>query len=293
MFQVQNKTTYSSFTVETRDELLFELDILDARQKMNQTSESFDLFYLDKDGRLLDKRSITFPLEGTVDAALVDFGYVKAKKPGFFKRLFSFKKKEKATELQVEANPTNEGASITAVKEQEEMSVSDLLTSTALTVEEEAIPETTLPEEEVTEEDETSVEVDSHDLDESESDNSDSIFDHVATPASPVDEEEAAPGGEDLLLEEAEVEEQSPFEVNDDFEKDERFSLTNHSSSSPILKVVESRDIESLTALRQKQSFELKLQEEVDQIDELIARLMKQRDGHLKLLHHIKQFTTD
>lgn len=297
MFQVQNQATYSQFQVKTRDELLFELDLLGARQKKKGEKAAFDVFYLDEAGRLQDKRSLTFPLEGTVDEALADFGQDKLKKLGFFKRLFSFKKKDKQTVSQVEAIPTNNESSSTEAETQEEMSVADLLTSTAL-AEEKMAHETTLQEEEFTEESEMSVEADSHDVDEEENDDSDSIFDHVASSASLDDEEEAVSGEENVPFEEAEeqslpeeveVEEQSPFEVN----KEKQATLVENRSSSTILKVTESRDIESLTAIHQKQSFELQLQEEVDQIEELITRLTKQKEGHLKLLQYLQRFTTD
>ncbi|MBF0787153.1 MULTISPECIES: hypothetical protein [unclassified Streptococcus] len=52
MFQVQNQVTYSHFQVNTRDELLLELDLLHARRKKKQTSASFDIFYLEENGRL-------------------------------------------------------------------------------------------------------------------------------------------------------------------------------------------------------------------------------------------------
>lgn len=40
MFQVQNQATYNQFQVATRDELLFELDLLDAKQKKKGTAAS-------------------------------------------------------------------------------------------------------------------------------------------------------------------------------------------------------------------------------------------------------------
>lgn len=285
MFQVQNQATYSQFQVKTRDELLFELDLLGARQKKKGEKATFNVFYLDEDGRLQDKRSLTFPLEGTVDEALVDFGQNKIQKSGFFKRLFSFKKKE-ATAAQVGANlATNESSPIES--EEEEMSIAELLDATNR-VEEERASETTFHDEVPAEEAEMRLESDSHDLDEYEDDDSDSIFDHVPSPSSVEEEQGTSSEEEEAIVSERQLQEQADRELGE-----EQPSLASHHVDAPILKIVESRDIESLTAFRQKQSFELQLQEEVNQIDELIARLIKQKEGHLKLLHHIQQFIAE
>ncbi|MBF0778918.1 hypothetical protein [Streptococcus cuniculi] len=295
MFQVQNQATYSQFQVKTRDELLFELDLLGARQKKKGENATFNVFYLDEDGRLQDKRSLTFPLEGIVDEVLADFGQAN-QKTGFFKRLFSFKKRDKATEAQVEAISTGKGSPAKSAQ-QEELSVSDLLELTNV-VEEETVFETPFYDEVVTKESEMSLEDVSHDLEESNNDDSDSIFGHVGNPASVDDKQEEILGEEEeqSLPEtesESEFEEHTPIEIKEGFEGEEQTSFANRQVDAPILKVVASRDIESLTVTRQKQSFELQLQEEVDQIDELIARLTKKKEGHLKLLHHIQQFTID
>lgn len=310
MFQVQNQATYSQFQVATRDELLFELDLLNAKQKKKGTTASFDLFYLDENGRLVDKISIHFPLSTTVDEALIDFGHLKPKKAGFLKRLFSFKRKEKTVAVvpatdqdsKKEEVVEKEGIAEEADGRREELSVVDLLHSTALR-EEERASETAFHDEEFTEEAEMSLESQSHDLNEVEIDNSDSLFDHVAD-SSPLEEEVSieeegiGEGAEEMVLSETTVEDEKlSHDESDGKAKEEKNETASKaqplSLDATILKVTSSRDVESLTVTRQKASFELQLQEEVAQIDQLIHQLEKQKQGHLKLLHHLQQFIAE
>lgn len=286
MFQVQNQATYSQFQVNTRDELLLELDLLNARQKKKGAVATFDLSHLDQDGRLLEKRSLTFPLETTVDEALADFSPAEQKKAGFFKRLFSFKKKEKKVEVPEEGGSVSQEERVVEEEERvEEKSLADLFTSTTLKKEEIASDET-VHEEEITEEAEIA--------------HQDSIYDHVAD-QTPLEEELEEAEVVEPILNTYEREEKEESTSNDatlqeieeprDREKETPSMISD--LTPPLLKVTSTRDVESLTVTRHKQSFELQLQAEVDEIDELIQRLQKQKEGHLKLLHHIQQFATE
>lgn len=94
MFQVTNLLTFQSWSATTRDELLSELEHMNARRQPLDPPETVEIVHVDDEGEIMEERFLLeFPLQGTIDEVLEEFGYGKAKtpkrsKPGFFKRLF-------------------------------------------------------------------------------------------------------------------------------------------------------------------------------------------------------------
>lgn len=103
MFQVTNLLTFQSWSVTTRDELLSELEHMNARRQPLDPPETVEIVHVDDEGEIMEERFLLeFPFQGTIDEVLEGFGYGKVKtpkrsKPGFFKRLF-FRKKTKPKE---------------------------------------------------------------------------------------------------------------------------------------------------------------------------------------------------
>lgn len=103
MFQVTNLLTFQSWSATTRDELLSELEHMNARRQPLDPPETVEIVHVDDEGEIMEERFLLeFPLQGTIDEVLEEFGYGKAKtpkhsKPGFFKRLF-FRSKDKPKE---------------------------------------------------------------------------------------------------------------------------------------------------------------------------------------------------
>lgn len=100
MFQVTNLLTFQSWSATTRDELLSELEHMNARRQPLDPPETVEIVHVDDEGEIMEERFLLeFPLQGTIDKVLEEFGYGKAttpkhSRPGFFKRLF-FRSKDK------------------------------------------------------------------------------------------------------------------------------------------------------------------------------------------------------
>lgn len=92
MFQVTNLLTYASWSVESRDELLSELEHANAKRQPLDPKDTLELIHTDENGEVLEKTVIDLPLTGTIDEVLENFGFGSSKsgKGGFLSRFLPF-----------------------------------------------------------------------------------------------------------------------------------------------------------------------------------------------------------
>ncbi|WP_161980958.1 hypothetical protein [Streptococcus sp. S784/96/1] len=154
MFQVTNQSTFSSWTVEQRDDLLHELEVLHAKRKPIDPKVTFELVETDDNGEIIEKTFLDFPFTGTIDEQLENFGHGKKKKrySSLFKRLFSFglKKPKKSKEHQIaNSDDVEKVVSTTSPPSSSDASSDDslrhILVATAQVSDVEKVVSTTLP----------------------------------------------------------------------------------------------------------------------------------------------------
>lgn len=265
MYKVQNSLNYRSWEVDNRDDLLAELELLNARRNPLDPEENWDIFYLSEQGELLEKTSITFPFQATIDELLAGFGYAKPKtRQSFFSRIFGRRKQQPLPEVAEEVG--EEPAYEMPVVDEPHQDLDSLLEETALSVAEDN-------QEPVSQVSEGKLEEVTRPDIEEEDQKEDSIFDHVATSEPEEVEKE--------VLEE----EETPESV-----KVPHYVSTPTPAPTTIVKVTGISDVESLSTSRLQSDMELTLTTEIEQIDALIARLQEQRKGHVQLLEHLQQF---
>lgn len=264
MFKVQNALTYRTFEVEDRDELLSELELLNARKQPLDPQEIWEVFYLSEHGELLEKTTITLPFSNTIDELLEGFGYAKVKsRTSFFSKLFGRKPKpqivvepieekghEPVYEMPVTSSPSSE-----AIQDLE-----DIFEATS----EKEVPDSNPSglDEEIEEED--------------------NLADHVA-PDDKESEELVELKDEEAIVPDSTLSSASYVTISQETEA----PVFN---ADTIMKVTTSHDVESLSTSHLQASMERQLLEEIDQMEVLIQRLQAQRDGYFKLLNHLKQF---
>lgn len=265
MYKVQNSLTYRSWEVDSRDDLLAELELLNARRNPLDPEENWDIFYLSEQGELLEKTSITFPFQATIDELLAGFGYAKPKtRQSFFSRIFGRRKQQQPLP-EVAEEVGEEPAYEMPVVDEPHQDLDSLLEETALSAaEDNQEPVSQLSEGEL--EEVIRPDIKEEDLEE------DSIVDHVAT-SEPEEEEKE-------VLEEESTPESTEISSY----------VTIPPSATTIVKVTGISDVESLSTSRLQSDMELTLTTEIEQIDALIARLQEQRKGHVQLLEYLQQF---
>lgn len=273
MYKVQNSLNYRSWEVDSRDDLLAELEHLNARRNPLDQKEDWDIFYLSDQGELLQKTSISFPFSETIDELLADFGYAKPKsRNSFFSRIFG-RKKEKAIPEAI-PEPIQEVYEVVIEKDKgEQQDLESVLEESALPPQ-----ETERESLEVEAPKEKEEPLQTQPSPEPSPEEEDSIFDHVAQPQP----EKAATKAEtkEVVAETSILpEEEEPLQTQ---------IVTKERTS--IMKVTSVSDVESLSVSRLQSDMELTLTTEIEQIDALIARLQEQRKGHLHLLEHLQQF---
>lgn len=98
MFQVTNLLTYARWSVESRDDLLSELEHANAKRQPLDPKDTLELIHTDENGEVLEKTVIELPLTGTIDEILETFGFGSSKrgKGGFLSRFLPFFPKGKA-----------------------------------------------------------------------------------------------------------------------------------------------------------------------------------------------------
>ncbi|MFM0788404.1 hypothetical protein P7J41_05525 [Streptococcus suis] len=268
MFKVINTLTYREWQVETRDQLLAELETASARKNALEPTEEFEIIHLSANGQEVSRILLTLPLEDKIDTLLHGFGHEKKESSiqSFLKRILGGKNAELAhtpiTESEYpEAETEQEGD-----QEPVTATIEDIFEATA---EDTAVSAEQLPEDTGEfEEDEVALE---------------EFRSHVEKSESPISSvpEEVTEENLDQSFEEDQVEEvqEQPMEV-----------VQTSSTSTPILKVSSVTDVESLTTVRLQQVYTDQIRSEVAQMNELIARLERQKQGHLALLEHLEQF---
>ncbi|HEL1585352.1 TPA: hypothetical protein TXJ06_002135 [Streptococcus suis] len=273
MYKVQNSLNYRSWEVDSRDDLLAELEHLNARRNPLDQKEDWDIFYLSEQGELLQKTSISFPFQETIDELLADFGYAKPKpRKSFFSSIFG-RKKEKAIPEAI-PEPIQEVSEVVVDKDKVgHLDLESILEESALPpqdTEDESLEVEAPEEEEEPLQTQTSPEPSPEE--------EDSIFHHVAQPKP---EKVAAKAETKEVVAETSIlpEEEEPLQTQ---------IVTKERTS--IMKVTSVSDVESLSVSRLQSDMELTLTTEIEQIDALIARLQEQRKGHLHLLEHLQQF---
>ncbi|HFI0149779.1 TPA: hypothetical protein ACGO3A_001325 [Streptococcus suis] len=283
MFKVQNSLTYRSWQVESRDDLLAELEHLNARRHPLDQKDDWDIFYLSDQGELLQKTSISFPFSETIDELLADFGHTKPKtRNSFFSRIFGRKKEKVLPEALPE--PVQEVPEVVVEKEKvEQQDLESVLEESALPPQEgerESLEVEAPEEEEEPLQPQTSTEPSPEEVNEvpGVEEEEDSIFDHVVQPE-PEKAEEKAEAKEVVAETSVSPEEEEPLQTQ-----------TFMKEPTSIMKVTGVRDVESLSVSRLQSDMEVALSNEIEQMDALIARLQKQREDHIQLLHHLQQF---
>ncbi|CYX35936.1 Uncharacterised protein [Streptococcus suis] len=256
MYKVRNLLTFREWQVDTRDELLSELEVLNARKQALDPVDDLEIIHYSAEGVALASTVLKVPFNGTIDEQLTGFGYEKSKVDPlqFFKGLFGSKKKEseKPSEVLIEEMDKKIPVSSEAVEatpdETSTATLDRILESTSLSPEEKQVIE--------------------------EEEEHEDITDHVADEHLP-EVDKGSQKVESQVIEE---------------EQDEEVLPTQILQSEPILKVTNASDIETLSPTLLQQQYVAQLQGEVDRMDELIGRLQKQKQGHLALLEHIENF---
>lgn len=260
MYKVRNLLTFREWQVDTRDELLSELEVLNARKQALDPVDDLEIIHYSAEGVALASTVLKIPFSGTIDEQLTGFGYEKSKADPlqFFKGLFGSKKKEseKPSEVPVEEVGEEIPVSSEAVEatpdETSAATLDQILESTSLSLEQkQAVEEEEEPED---------------------------IHEDIAVPVADEQLPEVDTGSQEV---ESQVIEE---------EQDEEIAQTQILRSEPILKVTNASDIETLSPTFLQQQYVAQLQGEVDRMDELIDRLQKQKQGHLALLEHIENF---
>lgn len=272
MFQVTNTSTFQSWTAASRDELLAELELANAKRLPLAPAESYDIVWVDEDGQIVETARVDFPLEGTIDAILEHFGQEDKTtgKLGVFKRLWpSFRNKEKAsadTSTIEEVSSPQDG-------------MQELLAMTQQTENQEAMttlpPSSTRLEEDFTEPSENQ-------------DYSDSTEDRkvVTTTLPPEVDSFEKVSSESRVI--PEVEQKRAFS------QDEQVVMTTLPPAQKLSSKVEPRGLESLSTYDLQLEFGDRVRIEVSHIDQeileleaQISQLKKKRGSHLKLLETI------
>lgn len=85
MYRVVNQLTWQEFSVQTRDELYQELELLNARKNALDATDEYQVSSVTEDGEIVDERriSIPFPAGQTVDELLLGFDEKKKGKSLF------------------------------------------------------------------------------------------------------------------------------------------------------------------------------------------------------------------
>lgn len=270
MFLVTNLNTKREWQADSRDELLYQLDVENTRLR-REDSYGIKVQHLNEEtGEILEETFLTLPLDITVDELLADFGRKRPKKKkGFpFFGLFRRKPKKKQEEEEEPSFP-NLGSRQEQDPEPELASVDSILEETATRGDEEAQSEE--PEEVYTEEATAEAE----------------------EPEEVVAEEVEQPSEE---IEQSEIDEDiqevsAPAHTNDQ----------SDTSTSPSFMTFRKKETNveryemppTPTSLQEK--FSLELEQEILEIDEemrslhkRLAQLAHDRENHLKLYQTIQ-----
>lgn len=81
MFRVSNEHTYHEFEVSSRDELLQELETLNARSNPIDPVKTYRIYELTPDGEILDQAALQIPFQGKIDTILEQFGHKATDEP--------------------------------------------------------------------------------------------------------------------------------------------------------------------------------------------------------------------
>lgn len=288
MFKVQNSLTYRSWQVESRDELLSELEHLNARRNTLDPEENWDIFYLSEQGELLEKTSITFPFQATIDELLADFGFAKPKgRRSFFSRIFGRKKAVAPSEVITEP-----------VQKEVDAEAKEIQQDLESVLEETALPQSLQePEhEDIMEAETEQVEEEVRNLFHEQSGAEEEKVPDVGQPGSTEIEESS---DNELLdddsifahVAQSEIKETEESEnLDTSVEESVQPSLIANEPEPIMMKVTGVTDVESLSVSRLQSDMEVALSNEIAQMDALIERLQEQRRGHVQLLEHLQQF---
>ncbi|MGT2910678.1 hypothetical protein ACVR1I_03055 [Streptococcus cameli] len=265
MYRVENNITHQSWTVTSRDDLLSELELMDARRKPLDPRQEMIIYHLTEDGEILDKILLIFPLEATIDLLLENFGQSKKTgilswMPGLFRRKTKVSKEEMNRSEKVEEimEETREDSP----QEQHSEEVNDDKVDAVL--ESVTLPNSSSQNEE------------------------DSIFSHTYQES----KEELQVPSKTFYEEGVKSSSESVQEVDVSMSEQDEEVLKSPVITSALSEKSHSvipRGAESLSTYALQLEFEERIQREVSLIDEQIEQLMKRKKEHLHLLSSIRQ----
>lgn len=297
MYTVKHDLTHYEWSTNSKDDLLFELDILQKKHSERGSSESLSIRYMDDTKQIVDERTLTLPLTESIDDYLSDFGVAdtavpeKKKRFSMFGSLFSRRKNSS-----IESEETLEH------KEVSSESVNESYTAPEISIDTESVLSDELLETLESKQEETEIMVDSENIDDEEnitpleSTKIDSESDHFTDSEEAIEiqsivetEYDSEVFHSEALVDEVETsEEEIDEEVVESVSSDKNHQYPLQRSSQTTMSSVSYRDIDSLSTYDLQNELEDRILFENQKIEAYIQKLQKRKRKNELLLQTLK-----